>query len=122
MALTLTFMCGPKVDDWVVQYIGLVGTKVYSNNTTNPPMPATHQFNDKCLWTEFIANFHYIYSDTAEAEGTYAKLMILSMKDGEGQLDNYIAKFEMLLRKACWEHDTQGAVDLFKQGLKLNLH
>jgi hypothetical protein len=48
--------------------------------------------------------------------------MNLSMKDGEGQLNNYIAEFETLLRKACWECDTQGAVDLFKQGLKLNLH
>jgi hypothetical protein len=48
--------------------------------------------------------------------------MALSMKDGEGQLDNYIAEFETLLRKAHWERNTQGAVDLFKQGLKLNLH
>jgi hypothetical protein len=28
----------------------------------------------------------------------------------------------MLLRKVQWERNTQGAVDLFKQGLKLNLH
>jgi hypothetical protein len=55
-------------------------------------------------------------------EGAYAKLMILSMKDGEGQLNNYITEFEMLLQKACWECNTQGAVNLFKQGLKLNLH
>jgi hypothetical protein len=122
VALALTFMCGPKVDDWVVQYIDLVGTKVYGNNTTNPPMPMTHQFNDKWLWMEFVADFHCAYSDTAEAEGTYAKLMILSMKDGDGQLDNYIAEFEMLLWKAHCERNTQGAVNLFKQGLKLNLH
>jgi hypothetical protein len=48
--------------------------------------------------------------------------MALSMKDSDGQLDNYIAEFENLLRKARWEHNMQGAVDLFKQGLKLNLH
>jgi hypothetical protein len=122
VALALTFMRRPKVDDWVVQYIDLVGTKVYGNNMTNPLTPATHQFNDECLWTEFIADFCHIYSDTAEAEGAYAKLMILSMKDGDGQLNNYIAKFETLLCKAHWEHNTQGVVDLFKQGLKLNLH
>jgi Retrotransposon gag protein len=115
-------MRGPKVDNWVVQYIDHVSTKVYGNQTTNPPTPATHQFNDKRLWTEFVADFHRVYSDTAEAEGAYAKLMNLSMKDGEGQLDNYIAKFEILLCKACWERNTQGAVNLFKQGLKLNLH
>ena len=115
-------MHGPKVDDWVVQYIDHVGTKVYGDQTTNPPTPATHQFNDKCLWTEFVADFHRVYSDTAEAEGAYAKLMALSMKDGDGQLDNYIAEFKTLLRKARWERNTQGAVDLFKQGLKLNLH
>jgi Retrotransposon gag protein len=115
-------MCGPKVDDWVVQYINLVGTKVYGNNTTNPPTPPTHQFNDEHLWTEFVADFRRVYSNTAEAEGAYARLMILSMKDGEGQLDNYIAEFKTLLRKARWERNTQGAVDLFKQGLKLNLH
>jgi hypothetical protein len=71
---------------------------------------------------EFVADFRRVYSDTAEAEGAYAKLMALSMKDGDGQLDNYIAEFETLLRKARWERNTQGAVDLFKQGLKLNLH
>jgi hypothetical protein len=71
---------------------------------------------------EFVADFRCIYSDTTEAEGAYAKLMVLSMKDSEGQLDNYIAEFETLLRKARWEHNTQGAIDLFKQGLKLNLH
>jgi hypothetical protein len=122
VALALTFMRGPKVDDWVIQYINHVGTKVYGDQTTNPPTPPTHQFNNKRLWTEFVADFHRVYSDTAEAEGAYAKLMALSMKDGDGQLDNYIAEFEMLLRKARWECNTQGAVDLFKQGLKLNLH
>jgi hypothetical protein len=71
---------------------------------------------------EFMADFCHVYSNTAKAEGAYAKLMILSMKDGEGQLNNYIAEFEMLLWKARWECNTQGAVDLFKQGLKLNLH
>jgi hypothetical protein len=40
-------MHGPKVDDWVVQYIDLVGTKVYGDQTMNPPTPATHQFNDE---------------------------------------------------------------------------
>jgi hypothetical protein len=71
---------------------------------------------------EFIANFHCVYSDTAEAEGAYAKLMILSIKDGDRQLNNYIAEFKTLLHKVHWECNTQGAVDLFKQGLKLNLH
>jgi Retrotransposon gag protein len=122
IALALTFMHGPKVDDWVIQYIDHVSTKVYSDQTMNPPTPATHQFNDEHLWTEFVADFRRVYSDTAEAEGAYAKLMNLSMKDGEGQLDNYIAEFKTLLHKARWEHDTQGAVNLFKQGLKLNLH
>jgi hypothetical protein len=122
VALALTFMRGPKVDDWVVQYIDLVGTKVYGNQTTNPPTPATHQFNNERLWMEFMADFCHIYSNTAKAEGAYAKLMALSIKDRDGQLDNYIAKFETLLQKAQWERNTQGAVDLFKQGLKLNLH
>jgi hypothetical protein len=122
VALALTFMRRPKVDDWVVQYIDLIGTKVYGNNTTNPPTPVMHQFNDERLWTEFIADFCHVYSDTTEAEGAYAKLMVLSMKDGEGQLDNYITEFETLLWKARWECNTQGAINLFKQGLKLNLH
>jgi hypothetical protein len=47
VALALTFMCRPKVDDWVIQYIDLIGTKVYGDNTTNPPMPTMHQFNDE---------------------------------------------------------------------------
>jgi hypothetical protein len=122
VALTLTFMRRPKVDDWVVQYINLIGTKVYGDQSTNPPTPPTYQFNDEQLWTEFVADFHRVYSDIAKAKGAYTKLMVLSMKDGDRQLDNYIAEFEMLLRKAHWERNTQGAVNLFKQGLKLNLH
>jgi hypothetical protein len=122
VALALTFMHGPKVDDWVIQYIDLIRTKVYSDQSMNLPTPPTHQFNDEWLWTEFIVDFWHVYSNTAEAEGAYTKLMILSMKDGEGQLDNYIAEFKMLLWKVCWECNTQGAVNLFKQGLKLNLH
>jgi hypothetical protein len=55
---------------------------------------------------EFVADFCHVYSNTAEAEGTYAKLMALSMKDGNGQLDNYIAKFKMLLWKVRWECNT----------------
>jgi hypothetical protein len=47
VTLALTFMHSPKVDDWVIQYIDLVGTKVYGDNMTNPPMPTTHQFNDE---------------------------------------------------------------------------
>jgi hypothetical protein len=90
-------MRGPKVDDWVVQYIDLIGIKVYGDQSTNLPTPPMHQFNNERLWTEFITDFHRVYSDTAEAEGAYAKLMILSMKDGEGQLNNYIAEFETLL-------------------------
>jgi hypothetical protein len=31
VALALTFMRGPKVDDWVVQYIDHVSTKVYGD-------------------------------------------------------------------------------------------
>jgi hypothetical protein len=50
VTLTLTFMRGPKVDDWVIQYIDLVGTKVYGDNTTNLPTPPMHQFNDERLW------------------------------------------------------------------------
>jgi hypothetical protein len=46
---------------------------------------------------EFVADFCHIYSDTAEAKGAYAKLMVLSMKDGNGQLNNYITEFETLL-------------------------
>jgi hypothetical protein len=97
VALALTFMHGQKVDDWVVQYIDLVSTKVYSNQTTNPPTPATHQFNNERLWTEFVADFRRVYSNTAKAEGAYTKLMALSMKDGDRQLDNYITKFKTLL-------------------------
>jgi hypothetical protein len=99
VALTLTFMRRPKVDDWVVQYIDLIGTKVYGDQTMNLPTPAMHQFNDEWLWTELVADFCCIYSNTAEAEGTYTKLMALSMKDGDGQLDNYIAEFKTLLQK-----------------------
>jgi hypothetical protein len=42
IALALTFMHGPKVDDWVIQYIDLISTKVYGNQTTNLPMPTMH--------------------------------------------------------------------------------
>ena len=120
IALVLTYMKGPKVDDWVRQQGHKLEIRVLGNHRATPPTPPTHHDTDEALWTDFVTDFERAFMDTASEEQAYADLTKLEMKDDE--IDGYIAAFEHLLMKAGWKRNDPGSPELFKQGLPKPLH
>jgi len=51
---SLSYIKGPRVDDWVVQEAQKVVTHVYGRPHDIPPVQATHQADDEVLWNDFI--------------------------------------------------------------------
>ena len=101
VALALSYIKGPNVDDWVAQQIDEVYWKVHGDPTRNPPLQPTHRDDDERLWTEFVNDFTDAFGDTAEAERAYGDLQKLELKGN--RVDDYIATFEKLLRRAGWD-------------------
>lgn len=120
VALALSYIKGPRVDDWVAEQSDEVVYKVYGNLNATPPTEPTHLDTDEGLWTEFVTNFETAFAETASAEQAYADLTKLKMNGDE--IDEYIANFERLLAKAGWERNAHGSVEVFKQGLPKRLH
>ena len=120
IALTLLYMKGPKVDDWVLQQGDRLTIRVQGNMLVNPMIPPTHRDDNETLWREFVADFTRAFTDTASSEQVYAALTDLQMK-GE-DIDDYIATFESLIIKAGWEQAAQGSLKMFKQGLSAGIH
>ena len=120
IALALSYMKGPKVDDWVLQQGDNLTVRVQGNTLVNPMIPPTHRDDDETLWREFVADFTRVFTDTASSEQVYAALTDLQMK-GE-DIDDYIATFESLIVKVGWERAAQGSLEMFKQGLTPGIH
>ena len=120
IALALSYMKGPKVDDWVLQQGDNLTIRVQGNTLVNPMIPPTHRDDDETLWREFVADFTRAFTDTASSEQAYAALTDLQMKGEE--IDDYIATFESLIVKAGWERAAQGSLEMFKQGLTPGIH
>ena len=89
VALCLSYIKGPNVDDWVSATTDDVYEKVHGGPGGRA---ATHQLDDEDLWNEFAQEFANAFADTASAEHAYAELTKLSMKGKEA--DQYIATFE----------------------------
>ena len=115
VAVALSYIKGPHVNDWVAQEAKKMVDRVYRRPHNNPPIPLTHHADDKVLWNDFITNFKSMYMDAASEEQAYMDMMKLEMKGDE--IDEYIAAFEYLLIQAGWERDTRGSLEMFKQGL-----
>ena len=96
VALALSYIKGPKVDDWVAH-----GTnemyKVDGNRNANTPRQATHH-DDEALWDDVVRDFEQAFADMASAKYAYADLTRLEMTGDE--IDEYVAIFEDLLTKA----------------------
>jgi hypothetical protein len=120
VALALSYMKGAMVEDWVSQQLDEILIKVQGNQEVNSPIPSTHLDTDEQLWTDFVSNFKRAFTDTASADQAHAELIQLVMNGDE--VDEYITKFERLMMKAGWERSAQGSLELFKQGLRKDLH
>jgi Retrotransposon gag protein len=108
--MMLSYMKGPKIDNWVQEKATLLETAV-SNRTANP--------NDKHVWNMFIKEFTEAFMDTMRREQAMLDLINIQMK-GE-DLDMYISTFHHLCKRAGWEPDAQGTILMFRRGLKCPL-
>jgi hypothetical protein len=113
IALCLSFIRGPRVDNWVAEKINQLRRAVLGDPAQG--LAATHLQTDEDLWHNFGADFRGTFEDTASEENAYAKLKSLRM-DGD-QIDEYIATFEVLLARAGWQRNDKGSIDLFFNGL-----
>jgi Retrotransposon gag protein len=108
--MMLSYMKGPKIDDWVREKATLLETAV-SNGMANP--------NDEHVWNTFIEEFTDTFTDTTRREQATLDLINIQMK-GE-DLDMYISTFHHLRERAGWEQDVQGTMLMFWRGLKCPL-
>jgi Retrotransposon gag protein len=100
--MMLSYMKGPKIDDWVREKATLLETAV-SNGTAN--------LNDKHVWNTFIEEFTEAFTDITRREQATLDLINIQMK-GE-DLDTYISTFHHLRERAGWEPDAQGTILMF---------
>jgi len=100
---------GAKVDDWVEDQI-----EQLRNKTTRRSDPIAK--SDETLWIDLVDSFGQAFAHTGKVEQARMQLAKLEM-DGN-LIDEYIAKFENLLRKAEIPRDEVGSLQKFKDGLK----
>jgi len=113
VVLALTYIRGPKVDDWVSQQYNALSTKV-SGDANHAP---THANTDEVLWEDFTTEFKRAYSEILEE--LLARLGNLQMAGDEVEM--YIATFENLTRRAECKRESGPMVHYFRQGLPTNL-
>ena len=68
IALVLSYMKGPKVDDWILQQGDRLAICVQENTLVNLMISPTHCNDDETLWREFVADFTRAFTDTASSE------------------------------------------------------
>jgi Retrotransposon gag protein len=75
---------------------------------------------DDVTWREFERAFKAAFKDTSKVLNTQTQLNKLK-QDNEG-VDQYIVKFNCLLKQAGFDKDNKGSVNLFRKGLIPRLH
>ncbi len=112
VVLALTFIKGEHVQDWAHEVMKNMEDRLES---TLNPMLETNEYH----WDYFKDAFRDAFTDTSEREDMDNKLQNLHMKDGN--LDQYIAKFNWLTHLADRNNKTRGLIPLFCQGLPYGL-
>ena len=95
VAVALSYIKGPHVDDWVAQEAKKTVDRVYGRPHDTLPILPTHRADDEVLWNDFITDFESAYADTALEEQAYADITKLEMKGDE--INEYIVAFKYLL-------------------------
>ena len=112
VVLALTFIKGEHIQDWAHKVMKIMEERLES---TLNPMLETNKYH----WDYFKDAFRDAYTDTSEREDADNKLQTLHMK--EGNLDQYVAKFNWLANLAERNDETRGLIPLFWQGLPYGL-
>jgi len=111
--LLLTYMKGPKVQQWAARKGEELTLAVLGNAANNVAL--TNNVDDEQLWNCLTLDLRTSYLEYHGAEGAYRAIKNLRQK--AGYADNYIVQFENLLNKAGWGHDQHGTIATFKEGL-----
>ncbi len=112
VALALTFIKGEHIQDWAHEVMKNMEDRLES---TLNPMLETNEYH----WDYFEDAFWDAFTDTSKREDADNKLQNLHMKDGN--LDQYVAKFNRLSHLANRNDETRGLIPLFHQGLPYGL-
>jgi hypothetical protein len=110
VALALTYIRGPKVDDWVDQQCDAPSREVNHART--------HADMDEAVWDNFIAEFKRAFAESSWE--VLARLYKLQMTGNN--IEMYIATFENLVRRAeSCKRESGSMVHIFHQGLPTNV-
>jgi len=110
MALCLSYMKGPKVEDWVE------AQQEYMNERKREGRSPTF----KSHWRDFEKSFKDAFMDIAESIKVENDLKNLRMQGSD--IDTYIATFTKLLKMAGYDEMEHGSLSLFKKGLPNGLN
>jgi hypothetical protein len=113
VALALSYIRGPKVDDWVSQQFYALMTKAFGDDDHAP----THAYSDEALWDDFVTEIERAYSQMGEEVLARLKNLRLTGDD----VEMYISTFENLARQVGCEREDRLMVDYFRQGLPADL-
>ena len=110
VALCLSYMKGPKVEDWVE------AQQEYMNERKREGRLPT--FNSH--WRDFEKAFKDAFTDIAESVKAENDLKNLRMQGSD--IDTYIATFTKLLKMASYDETEHRSLSLFKKGLPNRLN
>lgn len=108
VAMACSYMKGDRVEEWANDQLDILQEKVHIDGR-DP--------NDENLWGEFRDDFFRAWNDTSKVQRADMDLRKLSMKDMT--VDEYVSKFELLVRRAGWTRNDQNTVTEFVQGLPM---
>jgi len=103
VAITLTFIKGPKVDRWVEAMLQIL-------EQLDPAIEDV-----KYVYTNFLTHFQNQFTDSTKQETTQAALDRLAFKFPF--IDQYISDFETLVRKAGYTVGSRESMNYFLKGL-----
>ena len=107
VAHALTYVSGPNVYEW---------KQSAENWILSIPAPSAP---NRTIYEDFEEEFIKSWTDTNESHRATAALDKLRMKDEK--IDEYIAAFAELARKARYHEDNPAVLEKFKSGLPLEL-
>ena len=107
--IALSLIRGLDVEDWV---------EIQLQNLEQEALLKGYESED--IWDEFEDEFLKAFTDTTKQAQAYQRLM--NFTQGTLTIDEYIAKFKTLCKRAKWGRSTQGAIQLFWDGLRSAIH
>jgi Retrotransposon gag protein len=105
VALILTFIDGEDIQDWKEHELDLLNERIANG----------HAKIEEYLWNEFEKAFKAAFKDSSKRLNAQTQLDKL-LQDREG-VEQYIVKFNHLLKQAGFDEDDKGSVNLFRKGL-----